>query len=190
MTLGLGLVLAAGLIFGYVNRGGGSIGLLASPLLPDLAARGPAPEFRGIVGWENSPPLTMAQLRGKVVLVDFWTYSCINCQRTFPFVRQWYEKYADAGLVIVGVHSPEFEFEKNREGIREAIRTYGIKWPVAVDSNMKTWDAYHNAYWPAGYLVDRSGQIRYVHFGEGEYDRTERVIRSLLQEPGAKARVP
>lgn len=141
-----------------------------------------APEFVGIVDWENSPPRTLASLRGRVVLVDFWTYSCINCQRTIPFLRQWWDKYKNDGFVIVGVHSPEFEFEKNVDNIRRAIKDYGVAWPVAVDSNMATWNAYSNEYWPAEYLIDKSGQIRHTHFGEGEYDVTERAIQLLLAE--------
>jgi thiol-disulfide isomerase/thioredoxin len=151
-----------------------------------LPSSGPAaPEFVGIVDWENSAPLTLASLRGKVVLVDFWTYSCINCQRTIPFLRQWWDKYRTAGLVIVGVHSPEFDFEKSVDNIRRAIKDYGVAWPVAVDSNMATWNAYNNQYWPAEYLIDKSGQIRHTHFGEGEYDVTERTIQALLAEGGA-----
>lgn len=152
-----------------------------------LAASGPAaPEFVGIVDWENSSPLTLASLRGKVVLVDFWTYSCINCQRTIPFLRQWWDKYKTAGFVIVGVHSPEFEFEKNLDNIRRAIKTYGVTWPVAVDSSMSTWSAYRNEYWPAEYLIDKSGRIRHTHFGEGAYDTTERAIQALLAEGGTQ----
>ncbi len=185
LALGLGAVLAAGLLIGHLNRGAVLASIPAGSLLPPSSSYGRAPEFTGIVDWENSAPLTMARLRGKVVLVDFWTYSCINCQHTLPFVAQWNRKYRDQGMVIVGVHSPEFEFEKDLGSIRQAMRQYGVVWPVAVDSNMKTWDAYNNAYWPAFYLVDRSGRIRYVHFGEGEYDRTDAVIQALLKEGGA-----
>jgi thiol-disulfide isomerase/thioredoxin len=150
-----------------------------------LQASGPvAPEFLGIVDWENSTPLSVASLRGKVVLVDFWTYSCINCQRTIPFLRQWWDKYRKDGFVIVGVHSPEFDFEKSIDNIRRAIKDYGVAWPVAVDSNMVTWNAYSNQYWPAEYLIDKSGRIRHTHFGEGEYDVTERAIQALLAEGG------
>lgn len=156
-----------------------------------LPASGPAaPEFVGIVDWENSPPIKLTSLRGKVVLVDFWTYSCINCQRTIPFLRQWWVKYRAAGLVIVGVHSPEFDFEKNLDNIRRAIKDYGVAWPVAVDSNMATWNAYSNHYWPAEYLIDKSGQIRHTHFGEGEYDVTERAIQGLLAEGGGSSAQP
>ena len=148
-------------------------------------ASGPAaPEFAGIVDWENSPPLTVSSLRGKVVLVDFWTYSCINCQRTIPFLRQWWDKYKGEGFVIVGVHSPEFDFEKNIGNVKRAAKDYGVTWPIAVDSNMATWNAYSNHYWPAEYLIDKSGHIRHSHFGEGEYDVTERAIQALLSEGG------
>ncbi|HXA41581.1 MAG TPA: thioredoxin family protein [Candidatus Solibacter sp.] len=143
-----------------------------------------APEFTGIVDWENSPPLTLPGLRGKVVLVDFWTYSCINCQNTFPYLRRWYNAYRGSGLVIVGVHSPEFDFEKSVPNIRQAIQHYDVTWPVAVDSNMATWNAYNNQYWPAEYLIDKNGRIRETHFGEGNYDKTEQSIRSLLAEAG------
>ncbi len=182
------LVLAAALavaIYPLVNGGRAlSIPGTTDPQSP-LKASGPvAPEFVGIVDWENSPPLRVATLRGNVVLVDFWTYSCINCQRTVPFLRQWWDKYKTSGLVIVGVHSPEFEFEKNLDNIRRAIKDYGVAWPVAVDSNMATWNAYNNQYWPAEYLIDKSGQIRHTHFGEGDYDVTERAIQALLAEAG------
>jgi len=150
-----------------------------------VSAGGPAAaDFTGIADWENSPPLTMASLRGRVVLVDFWTYSCINCQRTFPFLRQWWQRYHADGLVIVGVHSPEFDFEKNVDNVRRAIREYDIQWPVAVDSSMATWNAYANQYWPAEYLVDATGRVRHTSFGEGEYDVTERAIQTLLGEAG------
>jgi thiol-disulfide isomerase/thioredoxin len=144
----------------------------------------PAPEFTGIVGWDNSGPLTLAGLRGKVVLVDFWTYSCINCQRTFPFLRQWWDKYRADGFVIVGVHSPEFAFEHDPGNVLKATKQYGVTWPVALDSNMATWNAYNNQFWPAEYLIDKRGHIRHTHFGEGEYDVTERAIQQLLSEGG------
>ncbi len=140
----------------------------------------PAPEFTGIETWLNSPPLTMESLRGKVVLVDFWTYSCINCIRTFPYITAWDEKYREKGLVIVGVHAPEFAFEKDRAKVEAAARKHGIKYPVALDNNFDTWTAYQNQYWPAHYLIDRAGKVVYTHFGEGKYAQTEGNIRYLL----------
>ncbi len=140
----------------------------------------PAPEFAGIQAWLNSNPLTMAQLRGKIVLIDFWTYSCINCVRTLPYVTAWDAKYRDQGLVIIGVHSPEFEFEKNIDNIKTALDQRGIHYPVAVDNNLATWVAFNNKFWPAHYLINRDGQVVYTHFGEGDYDVTENNIRYLL----------
>lgn len=139
-----------------------------------------APEF--VVGglWFNSKPLTMQELRGKVVLVDFWTYTCINCIRTLPYLKTWHEKYKDKGLVIVGVHTPEFEFEKNPENVKKAIKDFGLEYPVMQDNDYATWAAYANHYWPAKYLVDREGKIVYTHFGEGQYDETEKKIQELL----------
>jgi cytochrome c biogenesis protein CcdA/thiol-disulfide isomerase/thioredoxin len=130
--------------------------------------------------WINSPPLTTAQLKGKVVLVDFWTYSCINCVRTLPYITEWDRKYRDKGLVIIGVHAPEFEFEKNRDNVKAAIVKYGIHYPVALDNALDTWTNFKNQYWPAHYLIDRQGRVVYTHFGEGEYARTEGNIRTLL----------
>lgn len=151
---------------------------------------GPAPEFVGISKWLNSDPLTIAQLKGKVVLIDFWTYTCINCIRTLPYVTSWYEKYRDKGLVVIGVHTPEFEFEKKTENVLAAIKQYKITYPVAQDNDYKTWRAYDNHYWPAKYLIDASGNIRYFHFGEGEYDKTEQNIQKLLEEVGQNPQMP
>ncbi len=145
------------------------------------------PEFQGITQWWNTPgnqPLTPASLKGKVVLVDFWTYSCINCIRTFPFLRAMEEKYADKGLVIVGVHTPEFAFEGDATNVGREIAKNDLKYPVALDANYGTWTAYHNEYWPAEYLFDAQGELRHTHFGEGEYDQTEQAIRDLLAEAG------
>lgn len=144
-----------------------------------------APDFVGITNWINSEPLSIKDLRGKVVLVDVWTYTCINCIRTFPFLRDWHAKYADDGLVIVGLHAPEFEFEKDTENVVQASADNGIVWPVAQDNDMVTWAAYENRFWPAKYLVDQDGLVRYTHFGEGSYGETENVIRELLKEAGA-----
>lgn len=145
--------------------------------LPDFGA---APEFTGIERWLNSEPLTLAQLRGRVVMVDFWTYACINCIRTLPHVNRWAELYTPQGLTVVGVHTPEFPFERTTSNVEVAMRRHGVKHPVAQDNRYGTWRAYSNQYWPAAYLIDAQGRIRYKHFGEGEYDRTEAVIRALL----------
>jgi len=158
--------------------GSGISGLPVGPL---------APEFTGIDHWLNSQPLTMAGLRGKVVLVDFWTYSCINCIRTLPYVEGWYQKYAADGFVVVGVHTPEFAFEHDTGNVSDAIARFGITYPVAQDNEYATWSAYDNEYWPADYLIDATGHIRSTHFGEGDYDTTESEIRGLLAEAGQAA---
>ncbi len=148
--------------------------------LPDY---GTAPDFRGITAWLNTPsnrPLTIAGLRNKVVLVDFWTYSCINCLRTLPHLRAWYAAYHRQGLQIVGVHTPEFAFEHVLSNVRSATQRLDVSWPVALDNNYSTWTAYSNQYWPAEYLVDKTGRIRSVHFGEGDYAKTDAAIRTLL----------
>lgn len=153
----------------------------------DLLPRGPeAPELISGGAWINNVPLTLASLKGKVVVVDFWTYSCINCQRTLPYLKKWYEKYNSKGLVIIGVHAPEFEFEKSEKNVRQAVQDFGIKYPVVQDNNFSTWRAYDNHYWPAKYFIDKDGAIRYTHFGEGGYDESERVIQALLGETGAE----
>ena len=145
-----------------------------------------APEFNSIKGWINSAPLTIASLRGKVVLVDFWTYSCINCVRTLPYVESWYEKYKSKGLVIIGVHAPEFSFEKVRSNVQAAVKQRGLTYPIALDNDLGTWGAYANEYWPAHYLIDRSGKVVGTHFGEGDYSQTEAAIQKLL---GTKAAI-
>ena len=156
----------------------------AEPVLPD---EGPMPELSGAIAWLNSPPLTREQLRGKVVVIDFWTYSCINCLRALPYTEGWYAKYKDAGLVVIGVHTPEFAFEKERSNVEQAVHDLKISYPVAIDSNYKIWQAFNNEYWPAHYFIDGKGRIRHHHFGEGEYDESERVIQELLRENGAKS---
>lgn len=161
----------------------GSPGLVQEERLDDY---GPAPEFARLEGWLNSKPLTMAELRGKVVVIDFWTYSCVNCLRTLPHVKAWYDAYRDDGLVIVGVHTPEFSFERVPDNVRRAVGDQGIEYPVALDNDFGTWEAWYNRYWPAKYFVDRRGRIRYAHFGEGAYEESERVIRQLLDEPGGE----
>jgi cytochrome c biogenesis protein CcdA/thiol-disulfide isomerase/thioredoxin len=150
---------------------------------------GPAPEFTGISSWLNSRPLTLSGLRGKVVLVDFWTYSCVNCLRTLPFLRAWDKAYRADGLQIVGVHTPEFAFEHEVGNVRSAVRRLRVHYAVAIDNDYGTWNAYRNQFWPAKYLIDRDGHIRFVHFGEGAYGETERVIRNLLAERSARALV-
>jgi cytochrome c biogenesis protein CcdA/thiol-disulfide isomerase/thioredoxin len=155
----------------------------------------PLPDLSGATAWINSPALTPASLRGKVVLVDFWTYSCINCLRTLPYIKAWSEKYKDSGLVVIGVHTPEFPFEKDESNVRKAVRDLGISYPVAMDNNYAIWRNFNNEYWPAHYFVDATGHIRYHHFGEGGYEESEQWIRSLLEEanhrplPGTATRV-
>jgi cytochrome c biogenesis protein CcdA/thiol-disulfide isomerase/thioredoxin len=145
---------------------------------------GVAPDFQDIALWLNSEPLTVEQLRGKVVVLDFWTYSCINCLRTLPHVKSWYERYRDAGLVVVGVHTPEFAFERESDNVRRAVADLGVEYPVALDNDFGTWNAYLNRYWPAKYFLDRRGHLRFAHFGEGAYEESEQVIRTLLAERG------
>jgi len=141
-----------------------------------------APEFQGISSYINSNGTKLSDLKGKVVLVDFWTYSCINCIRTLPYLVNWNQEYSDKGLVIVGIHSPEFEFEKNIDNVKQAVTRFGIKYPVLLDNDHDTWNAFHNSYWPRKYLVDAEGFIRYDHIGEGGYTETENAIRNLLAE--------
>ncbi|MBI4062443.1 cytochrome c biogenesis protein DipZ [Candidatus Gottesmanbacteria bacterium] len=143
-----------------------------------------APELIAGGQWFNSESLTLSQLRGKVVLIDFWTYTCINCIRTLPYLKNWYSKYKDKGLVIIGVHTPEFEFEKDPNNVARAIADFGLEYPVMQDNDYATWRAYDNRYWPAKYLIDKDGKIRYTHFGEGAYDETEKVIQELLGSTG------
>ena len=151
-------------------------------ILPNL---GTAPEFAGLGPWHNGNPLTMEELRGKVVLIDFWTYSCINCIRTFPYIQGYWETFKDTGkFVLIGVHTPEFVFEKDQKNVADAISRHGLTYPVAQDNDFGTWNAFRNRYWPAKYLIDAEGNIRYTHFGEGGYEETEEAIRSLLLEVG------
>jgi len=161
----------------------------------NLPNYGPAPEFTGINNWLNLPALPTGQaggrqalnlsdLKGKVVLIDFWTYSCVNCIRTLPYVTKWYDTYKDKGFVVVGVHTPEFEFEKVTENVKTAIQRYNIHYPVAQDNSFATWNAYSNRFWPAHYLIDKEGIVRYYHFGEGKYEETENAIKYLLGLPG------
>jgi thiol-disulfide isomerase/thioredoxin len=157
------------------------------PDVKHLPVKGPAPALDA-KGWINSPPLTPAALRGKVVLYDFWTYSCINCQRTIPYLRSWYDRYKSDGLVIVGVHSPEFDFEKVHKNVEGAVTHYGVTWPVALDDDMTIWKAFNNESWPADYLADKTGHIRYTHIGEGDYSVAEDAIRELLAIPASAPR--
>jgi cytochrome c biogenesis protein CcdA/thiol-disulfide isomerase/thioredoxin len=178
-----------------VRGGGHGVGSEASGAAPetdakgklDLPVLGAAPEFVGNEQWFNTPgdrPLTLRSLRGRVVLVDFWTYSCINCIRTLPYLKAWDAKYRKDGLTIVGVHTPEFPFEREASNVETAISENGIRYPVAQDNEQATWNAYGNQYWPAEYFIDAQGRVRYVHFGEGEYGEKEKVIRDLLAEAG------
>ena len=150
--------------------------------LPD---EGPLPDLGGAVAWLNSAPLSDKLLRGKVVLVNFWTYSCINSLRPLPYVKSWAAKYLDAGLVVIGVHTPEFSFEKERTNVEQALQDLKVTYPVAMDSDYRIWQSFNNQYWPAFYFIDGKERIRYHHFGEGEYSESERVIQELLKENGA-----
>ena len=156
---------------------------VAGSSLPD---EGAMPELAGATQWLNSPPLTREALRGKVVLVDFWTYSCINCLRALPYVTAWAQKYAAQGLVVIGVHAPEFAFERDPENVKRAMRELGVTYPVALDNDFSIWNAFQNQYWPAHYFIDARGRIRHHHFGEGAYDKSEAVIRQLLHEAGRR----
>jgi cytochrome c biogenesis protein CcdA/thiol-disulfide isomerase/thioredoxin len=203
---GLGVLVVAGVVvialgwdtrflsqFTFLNTAATEQQLLAN--LKDQPAASPAadaaamPPLTGATQWLNSPPLTREALRGKVVLVDFWTYSCINCLRTLPYIKAWDEKYRAQGLVIIGVHAPEFAFEKDPHNVEQAVRDLGITYPVALDNDYAIWNAYSNRYWPAHYLIDANGRMREHHFGEGSYAETERMIQALLREahPGALA---
>ncbi|HEX6629000.1 MAG TPA: thioredoxin family protein [Gemmatimonadaceae bacterium] len=166
------------------------LGVIASALqqmaCAALVNEGTLPSLSGATDWLNSPPLTPEGLRGKVVLVDFWTYTCVNWTRTLPYVRAWAEKYRDAGLVVIGAHTPEFPFEKDIDNIRWAAKVMNVNYPIAVDSDYGIWRAFDNNYWPAVYLADANGTLRFHHFGEGNYDGTERTIQRLLNEAGKK----
>jgi thiol-disulfide isomerase/thioredoxin len=154
----------------------------AGPANVGFKDEGDMPSIDGAVAWLNSPPLTNAELKGKVVLVDFWTYSCINCLRTLPYMKAWHEKYKDKGFVIIGVHTPEFAFEKDLKNVTQAAKDLGVTYPIAVDNNYTIWKAFKNQYWPAHYFVDRTGRIRHHKFGEGKYEESEKVLQELLGE--------
>lgn len=160
---------------------GGGPARVTPESLPD---EGEMPEFRGISDWINSDPLTRGDLAGRVVLVDFWTLSCVNCIRTLPHLKAWHDRYRDSGLTVIGVHTPEFAFEKNPDNVTAALERFGIGYPIALDNDYAMWKAYRNHYWPAHYFVDRKGRIRYHHFGEGGYGHSEAVLRALLSEDG------
>ncbi|EJN22102.1 cytochrome c biogenesis protein [Pseudomonas sp. GM78] len=151
-------------------------------------AQGAMPSLAGAVEWINSPALTNESLKGKVVLVDFWTFDCINCKHTLPYVKDWAKKYEKDGLVVIGVHTPEYGFERIIDNVRDKVQEYGITYPVAIDNNYAIWRNFDNQYWPAHYLIDAKGQVRFTHFGEGSYETQEKVIQQLLEE--AKASVP
>ncbi|SAK45473.1 redoxin domain-containing protein [Caballeronia hypogeia] len=162
-----------------------ALAAFASTANPSVAAStqqtgAQAPDFTGIDNWLNSAPLDLKQLRGKVVLVDFWTFDCINCAHTLPHVKDWNARYRDKGLVVVGVHTPEYSFERDLGNLKKAVKQYGIEYPVAQDNRYATWNAYRNQYWPAFYLIDQNGKIVYSQFGEGRYAQTEDAIRGLL----------
>lgn len=179
----LGFVLAmAGVLGGMVF--GAPAAKAQEP--PSIIGSSPLYGLSGATNWINSKPLTAKDLRGKVVVVDFWTYSCINCLRAVPYVRAWADKYKDSGLVVIGVHTPEFDFEKQLPNVQKAVQKFGITYPVALDSNYSIWNAFHNQYWPAHYFIDAKGKVRYEHFGEGEYDQSEKWIQELLKEANAK----
>jgi cytochrome c biogenesis protein CcdA/thiol-disulfide isomerase/thioredoxin len=171
---------------GASMQASGAMMMAARNATPSLPVEGQLPSLDGAVQWLNSAPLSAEQLKGKVVLVDFWTYSCINCLRTLPYVKAWADKYRDQGLVVIGVHAPEFAFERDIKNVTKAMADLGINYPVAIDNNYKIWRAFDNQYWPAHYFADAKGQIRYHHFGEGAYDESERVIQELLREAGNK----
>jgi thiol-disulfide isomerase/thioredoxin len=152
----------------------------AAPITVAAAAQETAPDFAGISNWFNSKPLSIGDLRGKVVLVDFWTYGCVNCVNTLPHVTDLYAKYKDKGLVVVGVHTPEFPFERSASNVQAALKRHGITYPVAQDNDSATWNAYRNQYWPAQYIIDQSGKIVFQHEGEGRYDEIDRTVAKLL----------
>jgi thiol-disulfide isomerase/thioredoxin len=160
-------------------------GALKHGLHPSLGDEGAMPDLDGAIGWLNSDPLTRKSLRGKVVLVNFWTYTCINSLRPLPYVKAWAAKYKDAGFVVIGAHTPEFSFEHEPMNVENAVRTLNVTFPVAMDSNYRIWQSFNNQAWPAQYLVDAKGRIRYHHFGEGNYGEIEHVIQDLLKENGA-----
>jgi thiol-disulfide isomerase/thioredoxin len=160
------------------------------PAAVPLPIEGELPSFSGATTWLNSPPLSAAGLRGNVVLIDFWTYTCINWLRTLPYVRAWAEKYKDHGVVVIGVHTPEFSFEHDLENVRRAVKDMRVSYPIAIDNDYAIWDAFDNHYWPALYLVDAQGRIRAHHFGEGAYEQSEMMLQQVLAEAGLDGIAP
>ncbi len=184
--LALALLLVVAATAGVVVASGSDPSTVSGPVDTTHLPVGPPPPSMALAkGWINSEPLTKADLRDKVVVYDIWTYSCVNCVRTLPYLRAWYDRYAEDGLVIVGVHSPEFEFEKNHGNVADAVERLAVDYPVALDDDMDIWNAFGNQYWPAKYIADRKGRVRYVHFGEGSYEEGEAVIRTLLGLPAS-----
>ena len=186
LLLGMAIVVGAIFLLDIAFGRWGSSGQIIEEPVVALDEPSQAPELAGITAWINSQPLELGDLRGKVVLVDFWTYGCANCVRTFPHLSSLHANYADDGLVILGVHTPEYKFEKKIENVREAVKVHGLRWPVALDNDYATWKAYGNHYWPAQYLIDKDGLIRYTHVGEGAYVEIESKLRDLLAEAGAE----
>lgn len=189
VVISAAILLGSGVLSGFPVAEAASQSAARAKLEDGLAQPYDAPEFTGLKGWINAKPLRLSDLKGKVVLVDFWTYSCINCIRTLPYITAWDAKYRKDGLVIIGIHSPEFAFEQKAANVQNAVKKQGIQYPVALDNDLKTWQAFNNQYWPAHYLIDKSGKVVYTHFGEGNYDRTERNIQALLNVRGPQARV-
>src|ERR1700748_2546172 len=183
MKLAVVAVIAAALGFMIVT----ATPIEAQTAPASIVGSSPLSGLSGGTGWINSTPLTAKQLKGKVVLIDFWDYSCINCIRAIPYVRAWADKYKDAGLVVIGVHTPEFDVEKQQANVEKAIKKFNITYPVVLDNNLAIWNAFSNQYWPAHYFIDAKGKVRFEHFGEGEYDQSERWIQELLKEANAKS---
>jgi thiol-disulfide isomerase/thioredoxin len=179
----IGIAVTGAVIPGICDEAARATPVISAPAAPiqvAAASQQAAPDFTGISNWFNSKPLNIADLRGKVVLVDFWTYGCVNCVNTLPHVTELYAKYKDKGLVVVGVHTPEFPFERSASNVQAALKRHGITYPVAQDNDSRTWDAYSNRYWPAQYLIDQNGKIVFQHEGEGRYDEIDRTVAKLL----------
>ncbi|MBR0991323.1 thioredoxin family protein [Bradyrhizobium japonicum] len=179
----IGMAVTGAVIPGICHEAARATPVVTAPAVPievAAASQQSAPDFTGINTWFNSKPLSLADLRGKVVLVDFWTYGCVNCVNTLPHVTDLYAKYKDKGLVVVGVHTPEFPFERSAANVQAALKRHGITYPVAQDNDSKTWNAYSNQYWPAQYIIDQTGKIVFQHAGEGGYDQIDRTVAKLL----------